>query len=245
MYTKILFSICVWISSISFSFAQDSLSKGEKQVIKIFGELFNHARKEIFADMRTNGDRSVLGNALRETMGGIVKRTKTRILNGGLDNIAVQLPNALDKNKSILINKGKQNLLADFKSSLQEASKNALLNSLAQMAEQVTELDVNTLIDKADDTNLEITDLFKNMQRNKLIYIAKPFAKTAFKLSGGKKLYKKIDKEIKKANGKNLDIRNDEYIATVATDLFFDFLSNEERSIKKNPLNLLEGLFKF
>ena len=65
------FSLTVTIGN-----TQDSLSKGERQVIRIFGELFNEARKKALEDMRTNGNRSILGNALRETMGGIANRTK-------------------------------------------------------------------------------------------------------------------------------------------------------------------------
>lgn len=231
------FSLTVMIGN-----TQDSLSKGERQVIRIFGELFNEARKNALEDMRTNGNRSILGNALRETMGGIANRTKDRIRSNGVDNLLILLPAAFDQNKQTLINKGKANLLADFKSSLSTAAKNALVNSLVKMAEQVTELDVNALVDKADDTSLNITDLFKSMQYAQLVAVAKPFAKTAFKLSGGKKLYKKIDKEIKNSTGKKLKLDNEEYLATSATDLFFYYLAKEEKNMKQNPVNILDGL---
>lgn len=228
--------------TVSIGNTQDSLSKGEQQVIRIFGELFNEARKKALEDMRTNGNRSILGNALRETMGGIVNRTKDRILSNGVDNLLIPLPEALDQNKQTLITKGKASLLSDFKSSLSIAAKNALLNSLLKMAEQVTELDVHALVDKADDTSLNITDLFKSMQYAKLVAISKPFAKTAFKLSGGKKLYKKIDREIKSSTGKKLNLDNEEYLAKIATDIFFDYLSGEEKNMKQNPVNILDGL---
>lgn len=237
-----LFLFFALVLGSNISICQDSLSKGEKQVIRIFGDLFNEARKKALEDMRTNGNRSIIGNALKETMGGIANRTKERILSGGVNNLLINLPNSIDQNKQIFIDRGKANLLSDFKSSLSTAAKNALLNSLVKMVEQVTVLDVNALVDKADDSSLNITDLFKNMQHNKLVAIAKPFAKTAFKLSGGKKLYKKIDKEIKNSKGKKLNLDNEEYLATVATDLFFDYLAKEEKSLKQNPLNILDGL---
>jgi hypothetical protein len=241
MYKTRIFCFLIGLIPL-ISHAQDSLSKGEKQVIRIFGDLFNEARKKALEDMRTNGNRSIIGNALRETMAGIAKRSKDRILAGGIDNIIVRLPDAIEQNKQILINKGKSNLLTDFTSSLSVAARNALLNSIVKMVEQVTELDVNALVHMADDESLQITDLFKNMQHTKLVAIAKPFAKTAFKLSGGKKLYKKIDREIKNSEGKRLHIDNEEYLATVATDLFFDYLAREEKNMKQNPLNILDGL---
>ena len=78
--------------------------------------------------------------------------------------------------------------------------------------------------------------------RDRLVAVAKPFAKTAFKLSGGKKLYKKIDKEIKNSTGKKLKLDNEEYLATTAADLFFDYLAKEEKKMKQNPVNILDGL---
>ena len=59
---------------------------------------------------------------------------------------------------------------------------------------------------------------------------------------GGKKLYKKIDREIKSSTGKKLNLDNEEYLAKIATDIFFDYLSGEEKNMKQNPVNILDGL---
>ncbi len=240
-------SAVVMIFFLFSSRAQDTLSIGEKNIIGLFGGIFNIAKEKMMADMRTNGNRSILGNALRETIGGIFKSTKDRILSNGAGNLAIDLPSILNKQQPLLTQRGKANLLSDFKSSLKTAAQNALNNSLLNMADQLLELDVNALVNNANSETLSFTDLFKNTQHNKMVGMIKPVAKTAFKLSGGKKLYNKIAREVKKGTSEKLSLDNEELIATKAVDYFFESMMIEENDFKKNPLNALgdviNGLF--
>lgn len=50
-------------------YAQDSLTAGEKQLLALFGTIFSEAKHKIIEDSRTNGNKSIMGNALLEHEG--------------------------------------------------------------------------------------------------------------------------------------------------------------------------------
>ena len=92
-------------------YAQDSLTAGEKQLLVLFGTIFSEAKHKIIEDSRTNGNKSIMGNALLETMKGLANRTKDQILTSGPDASWVNLPDLLQQKKEVLISRGKANLL--------------------------------------------------------------------------------------------------------------------------------------
>ncbi|MBP7921032.1 MAG: DUF4197 family protein [Saprospiraceae bacterium] len=223
-------------------YAQDSLTAGEKQLLVLFGTIFSEAKHKIIEDSRTNGNKSIMGNALLETMKGLANRTKDQILTSGPDASWVNLPDLLQQKKEVLISRGKANLLQNFKSSIEQAAINALNNSLLAMVDQLTEIDPQSLVTVTTAQSVSITDIFYNSNKSKMVNAVKPVAKAAFKLSGGKKLYNKIENEIKKSGGPKLNIDNTEFLATAATEYFFKMLKQEETGIKKNPLRALDSL---
>jgi hypothetical protein len=222
--------------------AQDSLSTGEKQLLILFGSIFSEAKHEIIKDARTNGNKSIIGNALLETMKGLVNKTKDQVIAEGKTTNWIDLPNVLQQKKSLLISRGKSSLIQNFTSSLKDAAWNALNNSLYTMVDQVTEIKPESLITIATAETVSITDIFYNANKNKMIKAITPIAKTAFKLSGGKKLYKKIDRELKKSGSEALNIDHPEYIATAATEYFFKLIKDQESGIKKDPLKAVDSI---
>ena len=222
--------------------AQDSLSNGEKQLLLLFGTIFSEAKHIIIKDSRTNGNKSILGNALLETMKGMVNKTKDQILTDGKSTNWIDLPNILQQKKALLLSKGKTTLLQNFKSSLQDAAWNALNNSLLTMVDEVTDIEPQSLVNIATAQSVSITDIFYNAKKSKMVKAITPIAKTAFKLSGGKKLYRKIDREIKKSGGSALNIDHPDYIATAATDYFFKLIKDQETGIKNDPMKAVDTL---
>lgn len=245
---NVLLAIAMILISNPASLAQDSLSSGEKQLLILLGTVFSEAKHQIIAENRTNGDKGILGTALKETMRGMALKTKDQILGSGQPQTLLNLPALLNQNKDILIQHGKGKLLQNFKSSMETAAWNALNNSLFSMVDELTEIDPKSLVQIATAQSVSITDIFYNANKSKLIKVVKPAAITAFKLSGGKKLYKKIEKTIKRSGTSPLNIDNPEYLAEAATEYFFSSLKAQENGIRKNPLkaldNLLDILFK-
>ena len=224
----------------------DSLTEEEKNLLRIVGSLVEDISKKTLAENRTDaGSKTVLGNAAKEILKGTARRSADKILNGGLDiRNGINLPDIIEQKRSEFKKRGKEILLDNFQQSLKEAAQNALRNSILKMAEKAVDFDVEDLVRFAASDTMSITDVFKNAKRSTLVEIAKPVAKSAFKLAGGNKNFKKLKRMYNKLNDEKLDLNNEDLIAAKIADVFLEEMKIQEQQLKSNPLNLLDSLFK-
>lgn len=224
----------------------DSLTEEKKNLVRIVGALVKGITQKALQESRTDVNaKTVLGNAAREILKGTASRTADKILKEGPDiRNRIILPGMLEEKTDLFKQKGKEILLNNFQQSLKDAAQNALRNAVLKMAEKVIDFDVEDLVRFAGNDSMAITDVFKNAKRNTLMDIAKPFAKTAFKVAGGNKNFKKLKKMYYKLSGGKLDINKEEIIAGIVTDFFLEEMKLQEQQLKNNPLNLLDSLFK-
>jgi hypothetical protein len=172
-----------------------------------------------------------------------VKRSATSLLGNGLNfGNALQLPSILQNNKEALLQKGKGELLNNFHQSLKNAAANALEASIPMFVLQAAEFNVDDLVKYANADSLSLTDIFKNANKNALLKIATPLAKSALKLSGANKEYKKIRKAFNKLGGKKLDLDNENFLSEEVVNHFLGEMKIQEQLLKQNPSSLLDKL---
>jgi uncharacterized membrane protein YheB (UPF0754 family) len=243
---KILFLIfVVWIFNASAQTNNpDSLTEEKKNLIRIVGSLVKDFSKKALEEGRTDaGSKTVLGNAAKEILKGTARRSADKILKGGVDiRNGINLPGILEQKRDLFKQNGKEILLDNFQQSLKEAAQNALHNAVLKMAEKAIDFDVEDLVRFAGSDTMAITDVFKNAKRSTLVEVAKPIAKSAFKLAGGNKTFKKLKKAYNKLSDEKLDLNNEDLVAEKITDLFLDEMKAQEQQLKNNPLNLLDTL---
>ena len=224
----------------------DSLTEEKKNLLRIVGSLVKDVTQKALQENRSdNGSKSLLGNAAKEILKGMARRSADKILNGGLDiRNGINLPGILEQKRDLFKQKGKEILLDNFQQSLREAAQNALRNAILKMAEKAIEFDVEDLVRFAGSDTMAITDVFKNANRSTLVEIVKPIAKTAFKLAGGNKDFKKLKRVYNKLSEEKLDLSNEDLIAGKITDVFLGEMKVQEQQLKSNPLYLLDSLLK-
>lgn len=224
----------------------DSLTGEKKNLLRIVGGLVKDFSKKALEENRTDaGSKSVLGNAAKEILKGTARRSADKILKEGADiRNGINLPGILQQKRDLFKAKGKEILLDNFQQSLKEAAQNALHNSVLKMAEKAIDFDVEDLVRFAGSDTMMITDVFKNAKRSTLVEVAKPIAKSAFKLAGGNKTFKKLRKAYNKLSDEKLDLNNEDLIAEKITDMFLQEMKVQEQQLKNNPLNILDSIFK-
>lgn len=214
---KILFSAFLFIAGNAMAQINnpDSLTEEKKNLLRIVGSLVKDISKKALAENRTDaGSKTILGNAAKEILKGTARRSADKILKDGFDiRNGINLPNVLQQKREEFKKKGKEILLDNFQQSLKEAAQNALRNSVLKMAEKTIDFDVEDLVRFAESDTMGITDVFKNAKRSTLVEIAEPVAKSAFKLAGGNKNFKKLKRVYKKLSDEKLDINNEDLIA--------------------------------
>lgn len=222
----------------------DSLTEEKKNLIRIVGSLVKGLSKNALDEGRTDaGSKSVLGNAAKEVLKGTARRSADKILRGEVDiRNGIKLPDLLEQKRELFKQKGKEILLDNFQQSLREASQNALRNTVLKMAEKAIDFDVEDLVRFAGSDTMAITDVFKNAKQSTLVEVAKPIAKSAFKLAGGNKTFKKLKKTYNKLSDEKLDLNNEDLIAEKITGIFLEEMKAQEQQLKNNPLNLLDTL---
>lgn len=224
----------------------DSLTEEKKNLLRIVGGLVKDFSKKALQENRTDlSSKSVLGNAAKEILKGTARRSADKILKEGLDiRSGINLPDMLEQKREIFKQQGKEVLLDNFQQSLKEAAQNALRNSVLKMAEKAIDFNVEDLVRFAANDTMAITDVFKNAKRSILVEAARPIAKSAFKLAGGNRAFKKLKKAYNKLSDEKLDLNNEDLIAEKTVDLFLQEMKVQEQQLKNNPLNLLDSLIK-
>jgi hypothetical protein len=107
---------------------------------------------------------------------------------------------------------------------------------------QATEFNVDDLVKYANADSLSLTDIFKNANKNALLKIATPLAKSALKLSGANKKYKKMRKAFNKLGGEKLDLDNENFLSEEVVNHFLGEMKVQEQLLKQNPSSLLDKL---
>jgi hypothetical protein len=194
------------------------------------------------------GMKSLIGNGVKEVLKTTIKKTGTSLLGNGLNfGNGLQLPSILNTNKEALLKKGKKELLNNFHQSLKDAASNAFEASIPMFVLQAFDFNPDDLVKFANADSLSLTDIFKNANKNALVKIAAPLAKSV-KLSGANKRYKKIRKAFKKATGEKLDFNNENFLSEEIVNKFLGEMKIQELLLKQNPSSLLDklkGLIKF
>jgi hypothetical protein len=226
--------------------SKDTLSSNEQNLVRIFGVLFKTGIKEAVKSQRTDGNsRTVIGNAAKEVVKITARRSAEQLIKDGISGKNIlQLPNMITQNKEALIQKGKGMLLQNFEEAMKEAARNALKNAVWKLVEESLEFDVEDLVRAANNDSLVLTDIFKNLKRNRFIEISKPFTTNAFKIAKGYKKYRKLKKAYEKITGTPLAFNSEIFLTEAITDSFFDEMKRQEQQLRLNPLNVLEGFLK-
>jgi hypothetical protein len=223
---------------------KDTLSKGEEQLLRLAGGFIKTQMTDAMKENGTvNGMKSLIGNGVKEVLKSTVKRSATSLLGNGLSfGNALQLPSILQNNKEALLQKGKGELLNNFHRSLKDAAANALEASIPMFVLQAAEFNVDDLVKFANADSLSLTDIFKNANKNALLKIAAPLAKSALKLSGANKEYKKMRKAFNKLGGEKLNLDNEEMLSEEVVNHFLGEMKVQEQLLKQNPSSLLDKL---
>lgn len=225
---------------------KDTLSPNEQNLVRIFGVLFKTGLKEAVKSQRTDGNsKTIIGNAAKEVVKITARRSAEQLLKEGINGKnMMQLPNLINQNKELLIQKGKGMVLQNFEEAMKEAVRNALKNAVWKLAEESLEFDVEDLVRAANNDSLVLTDIFKNLKRNRFIELSKPFATNAFKIANGYKKYRKLKRTYEKVTGTSLSFNSETFLAEAITDSFFNEMKKQEQQLRLNPINVLEGFLK-
>jgi Icc-related predicted phosphoesterase len=247
MYHKLWFaSIALMFHIICTAQTKDTLSGNEQNLLRIAGNLIKTGMKETMKENKT-GDKSksVVGNAIKEIIGTTARKSAEQITQGGLNMGSLfQLPDMVKNKRQVFASKGKEMILNNAEQALQQAARNALNNAMWNMVEKAVDFNVDDLVQFANSDSLQITDVFKGAKRSALINTTKPIVKLALKGAGYKKKYKKLRKAWRKVDGDNLELDADNLLSEKLVDTFLDEMKNQEQQIKRNPLQLLDGLLK-
>jgi hypothetical protein len=223
---------------------KDTLSKGQEQLLRLVGGFIKTQMTDAMKENGTaNGMKSLIGNGVKEVLKNTVKRSATSLLGNGLNfGNALQLPSILQNNKEALLQKGKGEILNNFHQSLKDAAANALEASIPMFVLQAAEFNVDDLVKYANADSLSLTDIFKNANKNALLKIAAPLAKSALKLSGANKNYKKLSKAFKSVAGEKLNLDNENLLSEEVVNHFLGEMKVQEQLLKQNPSSLLDKL---
>jgi hypothetical protein len=223
---------------------KDTLSKGQEQLLRLVGGFIKTQMTDAMKENgTTNGMKSLIGTGVKEVLKNTIKRTGTSLLGNGLNfGNAIQLPAILQNNKEALLQKGKGELLDNFHRSLKDAAANALEASIPMFVLQAAEFNVDDLVKFANTDSLSLTDIFKNANKNTLLKIAAPLAKSALKLSGANKEYKKLSKAFKSVAGEKLNLDNENFLSEEIVNHFLGEMKVQEQLLKQNPSGLLDKL---
>lgn len=226
--------------------SKDTLSSNEQNLVRIFGVLFKTGIKEAVKSQRTDGNsKTIIGNAAKEVVKITARRSAEQLIKDGISGKNVlQLPNIINQNKELLIQKGKGMVLQNFEEAMKEAARNALKNAVWKLVEESLEFDVEDLVRAANNDSLVLTDIFKNLKRNRFIELSKPFTTNAFKIAKGYKKYRKLKRAYEKITGSSLSFNSETFLAEAITDSFFDEMKKQEQQLRLNPINVLEGFLK-
>ncbi len=236
-----LFCFCVLISNAQ---QKDTLTQQEEKLLRLVSGFIKGSMQDVLKENGTpNGIKSVIGNGVKEVMKNTLQKTATALTGQGLNfGKNILLPNVLEQQKTAIINKGKGELLNNFHQSLKDAAANVLVNSIPVFVAQAVEFNADDIVKYATADSLSVTDIFKNANKNALIKIALPIAKTAIKISGGKRMFNKLKKTYKKTTGSKLNFNSEDFLSEAVTDYFLQEMKLQELLLKQNPFSLLDRL---
>ena len=223
---------------------KDTLTKGQEQLLRLVGGFIKDGMKEVMKENGTpNGMKSLIGTGVKEVLKNTVKKSANALIGDGFNfGNGLQLPSVLQQNKEALLNRGKGELLNNFHQSLKDAAGNALEASIPMFVAQAVDFNVDDLVKFANADSLSITDIFKNANKSALVKIAQPLVKTALKLSGANKQYKKLNKAFKNIVGEKLSLDNENFLSEEIVNRFLGEMKIQEQLLKQNPSSLLDKL---
>jgi hypothetical protein len=240
------FAILFFIPFYAQAQVADTLSKTDEQLLRfVGGAIKDQIARQMKENGTANGVKGLIKSSVKDVLSNTLKKTAGNLLNlgSGFGN-GMALPDIINLNKEALLKKGKQAVIENFHQSLKNAANEALTNSIPMMVAQAIEFDVDSLVKYANSDSVSITSIFKNANKNALLNIVKPFAKTAFKISGGGKSLKKLNKALGKIAPGSPAIDPENLMSEKIVDSFLSEMQLQEALLKKNPASLLEGLLK-
>lgn len=226
--------------------AQDTLSKTDEQLMRLVGGFIKtEMQKQLKEEGIGNGVKGLIGSTVKDVIKSTARKSAGELLNlGNVFGNGISLPNIINQNKEALMKKGKGVVVENFHQSLKDAANDALIKSIPMMVAQAVEFDVDSLIKYANSDSVSITSVFKNANKNALINMVKPVAKTAFKVAGGNKKLRKLNKALRGVTGDDVNIDPENIVSEKIVDSFLAEMKNQEGLLKKNPAGLLDNIFK-
>jgi hypothetical protein len=225
----------------------DTLSAGEQQLLRLAGNAIKNSMQQVMKENGTSkGVKSLVGNTVKEVLRNTAQRSANQLLgNIPLFQNGLSLPGIINQNKDALVRRGKETALNNFRQSLKEAAGTAMMNAVPMMVAQMADFNVEDLVRYANGDSMSLTDVFKNANRNGLVKIVTPVAKNAFKLAGGKKALRKMQKALRKVTGNNdVELNAEAFLSENVVDTFLSTMKEQEAAVKKNPASLLDGILK-
>jgi hypothetical protein len=238
------------IAALSFSQlkAQDTLSSFDKNLVLTLGNFLKSQKNSVMGENGLGATFSeVLKNGSKQVLKGTAQKTITDMIGGNNGTDLLQLPFNLKNNKALFLQKGKESMLNNFQTNLNNAGQQALRDGMQIFIGNAFEKLVDNLINVAvspagtntDSLMLAQTKTIKDDYKTNFL----PFAQKAMKTYKMAKQAKKISKFLRKNNVPDSEVNVEDMLTNGLWEKVNGNLMQNLKGVTNNPLNLIKGLF--